>query len=266
MREFTALIFFIYGICIGSFLNVVIYRVPLEKSVAEGRSFCPNCKKKLTWIELIPLFSWIFQGGKCKGCKQPISIMYPLIEFTVGVLFVIAYLKFGVTAMTFIMIIFWSMLLVISVIDFQTKYIYNSTLIFTIVPIFALSFFTDMNVAKQVISAVICFVIYFLIYKIAYKVYGREGFGFGDVLLIGVVGYVVDIKLMFFTIFLPVYVAIIYYIIGVIYTKFIKKKDVKIDGKFEMPFGPSIATSAFLLTLFSEEAQNILTWLMNLAA
>ncbi len=90
MREFIALIFFIYGLCIGSFLNVVIYRVPLEKSVVGGRSFCPKCDKQLTALELIPVISWVIQGRKCKGCKEPISFIYPLIELSVAILFLVA--------------------------------------------------------------------------------------------------------------------------------------------------------------------------------
>ncbi len=258
MRELIAFIFFIYGLCIGSFLNVVIYRVPLEKSVAGGRSFCPKCKKQLSAIELIPVVSWVIQGRKCRGCKEPISFIYPLIELTVAILFVVAYLSYGLTVTAFIMIIFWSMLLVIGIIDFQTKYIFDSTLIFTIIPIFILSFFTDYNIKNQLISAFGCFLIYFLIYKIAYKYYGQEAFGFGDVLLIGIVGYVVNLQLIFLTIFLPVYVAIVFYI-GYLINSKLKKNNEDIDRKFEMPFGPSIAVSAFLLTLFQEQAQSFLS-------
>ncbi len=257
MKEITGFIFFIYGLCIGSFLNVVIYRVPLEKNIAEGRSFCPKCKKKLTALELIPILSWLLQGRKCKGCKEHISFIYPLIELVVALIFLLGYVYFGLTVKTFIMIIFWSMLLVIAIIDLQTKYIFDSTLVATFVPIFILSFFTDYNIISQIISAVSSFIVYFLIYKIAYKYYGQEAFGFGDVLLIGVVGYVVDISLIFLTIFLPVYIAIFFYIIALVVNK-VKKANVDMGRKFEMPFGPAIATSAFLLTAFQEQAQGFL--------
>ncbi len=202
--------------------------------------------------------SWVIQGRKCKGCKEPISYIYPLIELVVAVLFLVAYLNYGLTVTTFIMIIFWSMLLVIGIIDFQTKYIFDNTLLVTIIPIFILSFFGDYNVKNQIISAIGCFILYFLIYKIAYKYYGQEAFGFGDVLLIGVVGYVVNLELIFLTIFLPVYIAILFYIGYLVSNKF-KKSNKEINGKFEMPFGPSIAVSAFLLTFFQEQAQSFLS-------
>ena len=80
---------FVIGTCIGSFLNVVIYRFPIDLSIVKPRSFCPKCKTKLTWKENIPLISYLFQRGKCLNCNQSISIRYPLIEFLTGILFII---------------------------------------------------------------------------------------------------------------------------------------------------------------------------------
>ena len=80
---------FLIGICIGSFLNVVIYRFLNDLSIVKPRSFCPKCKNKLTWRENIPLVSWIIQKGRCLSCNTSISIRYPLIELTTGVLFII---------------------------------------------------------------------------------------------------------------------------------------------------------------------------------
>ena len=80
---------FIIGTCIGSFLNVVIYRFQKNVSVIKPRSFCPKCKTKLTWKENIPLISYVKQGGKCLHCNQSISFRYPLVEFLTGILFII---------------------------------------------------------------------------------------------------------------------------------------------------------------------------------
>ncbi len=80
---------FISGICIGSFLNVIIYRFPNNLSIIKPRSFCPKCNIKLTWRENIPLISWLIQRGKCKTCKTTISFRYPLIEILTGFLFII---------------------------------------------------------------------------------------------------------------------------------------------------------------------------------
>ncbi len=80
---------FIIGTCIGSFLNVIIYRFPNNLSIIKPRSFCPNCENKLTWRENIPLISWLIQKGKCKNCYTLIPLRYPLIELMTGILFVI---------------------------------------------------------------------------------------------------------------------------------------------------------------------------------
>lgn len=258
--DYLTIIFFIYGVCIGSFLNVVIYRMPIEKNIAKGRSFCPKCNKQLTAIELIPILSWLVQSGKCRNCKTKISVIYPVIELCIGLLFILAYSLYGVSIYTFIVIIFWSMLVVIGIIDYKTKFIYDSTLIATILPIFILSLFNDTNVINQCISAFICFFIYFLIYKIAYKFYGREAFGFGDVLLISIVGYVVNIKLIYLTIFLPSYIAILLYLLNLFFSRFFNKNRI-LDFKTEIAFGPSIAISGFILTVFSAEAGNILNFI-----
>ena len=80
---------FVIGTCIGSFLNVIIYRFPNDLSIIKPRSFCPSCNTQLTWRENIPFISWFIQGGKCKTCKTTISFRYPLIELLTGFLFII---------------------------------------------------------------------------------------------------------------------------------------------------------------------------------
>ena len=78
---------FLFGLVVGSFLNSVIYRLDTGESIIKSRSHCPYCKKTLSWLELIPLMSFIFQRGKCRHCKKPISWQYPLVELATGILF-----------------------------------------------------------------------------------------------------------------------------------------------------------------------------------
>ncbi len=80
---------FLIGTCIGSFLNVIVFRFPNNLSIVKPRSFCPKCKRKLSWRENIPLISWLIQKGRCINCHKSISIRYPLIELSTGILFVI---------------------------------------------------------------------------------------------------------------------------------------------------------------------------------
>jgi leader peptidase (prepilin peptidase) / N-methyltransferase len=84
-----------YGLIIGSFLNALVWRVYVGKSIAKGRSMCPHCKHELMVMDLLPVLSWLMLGGKCRYCKKPISLQYPLVELATGVLFALSYLLVG---------------------------------------------------------------------------------------------------------------------------------------------------------------------------
>ncbi len=111
----------LFGIVVGSFLNVCILRLPLGQSIITEPSHCFSCNKKLKPYELVPLFSWIFLGGKCSKCKSRISIQYPLIEAFNGLLWVIVFHYYGLTSTAILGAILSSTLIVLSVIDFRTQ-------------------------------------------------------------------------------------------------------------------------------------------------
>lgn len=121
-------IVFLYGIVIGSFLNVCIYRIPDQDSIVTGRSHCMNCNRQLKWYELIPVFSYIFLLGRCRSCKSRISIQYPIIEALNGIFYVLVFYIFGwkdswsiLTNVIYCFLV--SALIVLSVIDFRTNII-----------------------------------------------------------------------------------------------------------------------------------------------
>lgn len=118
----------VYGLLIGSFLNVCIYRIPEELSVVRGRSHCTNCNTKLKWYELVPVLSYIFLLGRCRSCKSHISIQYPIIEALNGLMYVLVFYFYGwdsiyslLLSIVYCFVI--SALIVISVIDFRTNII-----------------------------------------------------------------------------------------------------------------------------------------------
>ncbi len=113
-------IVFLYGITIGSFLNVVICRVPRGESVVKVRSHCEDCGYQLKWYDLIPVFSYIFLRGKCRKCKAVISIQHPLIEGLNGVLYIMLFARFGLSVETLLFCLMGSALIALSVIDFRT--------------------------------------------------------------------------------------------------------------------------------------------------
>lgn len=117
------IIVFLYGIILGSFLNVCIYRLPKEENVVTVGSHCMNCQHKLKWYDLFPLFSWIFLRGKCRYCGARISVQYPLVEFANGVLYCLVFGRCGWNWDSIIWCFLLSALLVIAVIDFRTMHI-----------------------------------------------------------------------------------------------------------------------------------------------
>ncbi len=111
---------FLYGIVIGSFLNVCIYRIPAGESLSKKRSHCMSCGYQLRWFDLIPLFSWLFLRGKCRKCKSPISYQYPLVEAANGFLYVLIFVVCGIGVESVLYCLMASALLALSVIDFRT--------------------------------------------------------------------------------------------------------------------------------------------------
>ncbi|MBQ2800950.1 MAG: prepilin peptidase [Lachnospiraceae bacterium] len=114
------MIIFIYGIVIGSFLNVCIYRIPKGENIAKVRSHCMDCGYQLKWYDLIPIFSCLCLGGKCRKCKTHISIQYPMVELANGILYLLVFMVNGFCASSFLYCFLVSALIVISVIDFRT--------------------------------------------------------------------------------------------------------------------------------------------------
>jgi leader peptidase (prepilin peptidase)/N-methyltransferase len=124
--EYTLFVAFVFGVLIGSFLNVVIIRIPKEESIVFGASHCVKCGHKLQPWHNIPLFSWIFLRGKCAYCHDPISIQYPIIEFISGLIFTAVATKYGLSLPALFISMSFVMLLALSVIDFRYKMVPDS--------------------------------------------------------------------------------------------------------------------------------------------
>lgn len=114
------IIIFIFGIVIGSFLNVCIYRIPKKEDIVKINSHCMSCNYKLKWYDLVPIFSYIFLGGRCRKCKAKLSIQYPLIEGLNGILYVLVVAVNGITIESLLYCLMFSALVTLSVIDFRT--------------------------------------------------------------------------------------------------------------------------------------------------
>jgi len=192
------IIIFIYGIVIGSFLNVCIYRIPKKENIAIVRSHCMTCNHQLQWYDNIPLFGWLMLRGKCRYCKAPISPQYPIIEASNGVLWLLVAIVNGLNVDSLLFALMGSALLTLSVIDFRTYEIPIGINIF----ILALGLIMTVYHYTDWLSHVIgFFAVSIPLYLIFLATSGR-GIGGGDIKLMAVAGLLIGWKLILLSLIL----------------------------------------------------------------
>ncbi len=138
----------VLGLVIGSFLNVLIYRLPGDMELKGERSMCPKCKTVLSPLDLIPVISWLMLKGRCRYCNEKISIQYPIVELSSGILILIAYYRYGLSLEALLLYIFSSACLIIALTDLRTQIIPDKITLPLLVFFLAVSFFrrdTDQN-------------------------------------------------------------------------------------------------------------------------
>lgn len=178
------LLVFIIGICIGSFLNVVIYRVPLGLNIAKGRSFCPKCNNTLTARDLVPLASFGLLRGHCRFCGGKIAARYPLVELVGGILAVICVLTFWLTPQALLVFAATCILTVITFIDIDTQEIpYTLNIILTVLGIIAIFIFPEAGWLSHIIG-IFCISVPMIIANFIIP----SSFGGGDIFLVAACG------------------------------------------------------------------------------
>lgn len=231
----------VIGILIGSFLNVLIIRIPKEESVVFPSSHCVKCGKNLRWWHNIPIFSWIFLGGKCAFCKDKISIQYPIIEFVSGVIFAIVYIKEGDLTLSFIVGGVFVLLLALSMIDFKFKEVPDSLNLLAL----SLAIFSSYELIDNFQNALLFAGGFTLLrFYVSYFV-KREAMGEADIMIAATIGGVVGIKLGLVTIFLSALLALPAFLIA-------GKRDM------ELPFIPFLAMALFIVYIGEEFFMSLL--------
>ena len=248
--EFIYIIFiFIIGCIFGSFFNVVGYRVPNELSIIRPGSFCPKCKHSLKWYELIPVFSFLIQGGKCRSCKEKISIIYPVIELTTGVLFAISYFVFGFSYEFLISLLVSSFMVIVIVSDINYLIIPDEVTFFFCILVFVVKLATEgvETAILSLLSGAVLFLLMYFIMCLGNFIFKKESLGGGDVKLMFFVGLTIGPILGAFSIFLSSLIALPLSLLV-----YLKDKDNVI------PFGPFILIATFAIILFGIDSMNIL--------
>lgn len=228
------------GLIIGSFLNVCIYRISREESISFPQSHCTSCGYNLKPKDLIPVFSYIFLGARCRRCKEKISIRYPLVEILNACLYLLIYLKYGLTLDFFKFCLFVSLLIVIGFIDFETKYVYNSTVIFGIVSgiIFNILMWIETKAIlwNYIVGTFIGFGVIYLIVILTH------GMGEGDIDIALICGLFLGIEGIIVTLFIAI-------ILGGIIAGLILIFKIK-DKKAEIAFGPYLAIGGVITCIY----------------
>jgi len=248
---FTALLalFFIIGLVIGSFLNVVILRVDDLKSILNSRSHCPSCKKILRWYDLVPFISFILLKARCRYCNEKISWQYPIVELSTGILFAITYMFFGLTFGTAFYLLVFSILIVILVHDLKTQYVPEG-LVWTalVVSLLGSWYFNGNGLGSMIMGGLIGGGFLALLVYISKE----KWMGKGDIKVGVILGLIVGYPEVLFALFLSFLLGSI---VGLIVIKTAKK-----SLKDSLPFTPFLIIATFLTLIFGDSAIN---WYLN---
>lgn len=232
---------FAFGTAIGSFLNVLIYRLPRRISIVAPHSFCPKCKKPIRWYENIPLVSYILLRGKCARCSKSISLRYPMVEALTGLLFIYAFYRYSLTAEFFFIAFFFSAMIAISFIDFSFQVIPDAISL----PGIFLGIIYMMTKDEFLIALVGMLFgggLILLIRVIGGKVYKKEVMGMGDVYLTAMIGVFVGFPFIIPAIFIAALVGAVLGIVFIISTHQSRESPI--------PFGPFLAIGGAAVIIF----------------
>lgn len=264
-----------FGLMIGSFLNVCIYRLPRGESVVTPRSHCPGCNRPVAGYDNIPVASYLILGGKCRRCRTSISLLYPAVELATGLLFLFLLLIFGFTLEFAKFAVFASLLIVLTITDWQTRLLPDRVtfpgmamgLVFCqIVPvgdgtgamlarlcgISGASWRVD-SVADSLLGALAGGGLLFALGEIYFRLRHKEGMGFGDVKMMAMAGFFLGPKLVLLTIWLA---SVTGALVGGSFI-LLSRKDWR---AFEIPFGTFLGVAALFASLWGN---TLLRWYLG---
>lgn len=241
--------FALLGLVIGSFLNVCIHRLPQRKSIVSPASSCPRCGYVLRWYDNIPVLSYLALRGRCRGCKAPISLRYPIVELVTMGVFVAHYLVFGLDIMLVPRLLFACALIVLFAIDLEHHLLLDVITLPGIVVGLAFSLMLPPGIVSAVIGVLVGGGILWLIGEAYYRYAGEEGMGGGDVKMLAMIGAFLGWKLAVLTL---VFSSLAGSIVGlaVIASR-------RGGMKYALPYGTFLAIGALVASLFGDP---IVTW------
>ncbi|MFH0925817.1 MAG: prepilin peptidase [bacterium] len=244
------LFFFVFGSCIGSFLNVCIYRIPKKESLIYPPSHCPNCQQPIRFYDNIPIISYLFLLGRCRWCGERISLRYPLIELITAIAFLGLYLKFGLSIQLFPYLILFSGLITVSMIDLEYQIIPDRISLPGIVIGLLTSLILPITFFESILGVLIGGGIFIIVIYLS-----KGGMGGGDIKLNAMIGAFLGWKMVLLTVFIGVFLGSI---VGIVLLL------LKIKGRKDpIPFGPFLSLGAVIAVFWGTQ---IIQWYFNYGA
>lgn len=264
----------VLGLVIGSFLNVVILRLPQGQSISLPRSHCPQCKNPINWYDNVPVLSYVLLGGRCRHCKKKISARYPLIELFSGIVGVLLYLKVGLTIEWVIYFIFCAALIALGFIDLDHRILpdpitLNGIWIGILVHVYlappsplVARLFRVIGVeavnprllafSASVLGAIVGGGLLWAVAEAYLRLRGVEGMGFGDVKMMAMVGAFLGAPLALLTIMLG---SLLGSIVGIVFIRLANK-----SREYELPFGTFLSFAGIIAVLYGDD---MITWYLE---
>ena len=247
-------LFFILGSVMGSFFHVVATRMSNDESIITPSSHCHICDHKLKWYELIPIVSYIIQGGKCRKCGSYLPLSYLVIEIVTGILYAVCYHEYGLSPELIISVIFISILIIVIVSDIEYMIILDEVLVFgsVITIIFYLILYGLDVTVYHVLDAALAFVAMYALKLLGDFIFKKESLGGGDIKLMFFFGLVIGLPLSVVTIFVATFIAFPI----ALFVLFSRRDNM-------IPFGPFLSMAAILILISGINIDDIVNIIAN---
>lgn len=253
MNVIIAIYIFIIGAIMGSFFNVVAHRLSNNESIIKPGSHCESCQHLLKWYELIPIISFLIQGGRCRQCHTKLSWWYPLIEIITGLFYLFSYLYFGLSPDFFISLVISSVLVITCITDFNYLIILDEPLVIGSILIIIITLITSglVDTLIAILSGLLLFFFMLLVKILGDKAFKRESLGGGDIKLSFFIGLSLGYKLAFVNLVLASILTL-----PIAFYYLVKYKD------REVPFGPFLIISNFIIFVLASPILEFIDYLI----
>ena len=237
---------FLFGLCLGSFANVCIYRIPQKQSIIHPPSSCPNCNERIRFYDNIPLLSYLLLMGKCRHCRHPISWRYPIVECLTGLLSLFLFTIYGISFQYILLLLFAATLVTISFIDLDHRIIPDVLSLPGMVAGWAVSLFPwSVYWLDSLIGSLAGGGALYLVAVVYERITKREGMGGGDIKLLAMIGAWMGWRALPLTVLISSFTGAV---IGLVFILFAGK-----GYRFRIPFGPFLSLGALLYLFFGRD-------------